>query len=360
MDGRRGVFQPPARRWFVQASETFAEKAPPPPLDAALVRRADLASNLDLLGRDYRVAGPALGAVVPVLRGHFHTMQLRPGLVLHRTRVCDLYDMQTSVWLNPALKLTLVIDGATDMAFGTREFRFGPQRDGRGRLRHQATLLSLAEPDRFRRQWRRGRHESKVSLTLLPEWLEQEAVDDGPAVERLRAFRRCHLAVAQWEPSARAVGLAHQIVHAPPLTAPLARLYLESRAIELVAEALAVVAGAPVPEAPTLSTREHRRLRELCDLLDRGEADGWSLADIARHVGMSATTLQRAFRRFSGQTLSGYVRGRKLDHARDALERDGVSVAQAAALAGYTTAANFATAFRRRYGTTPRGLRARC
>ncbi|MFQ6685116.1 helix-turn-helix domain-containing protein, partial [Bordetella pertussis] len=37
----------------------------------------------------------------------------------------------------------------------------------------------------------------------------------------------------------------------------------------------------------------------------------------------------------------------------------GLSVAQAACLAGYTSAANFATAFRRAFGVTPGQLRAR-
>jgi AraC-like DNA-binding protein len=42
--------------------------------------------------------------------------------------------------------------------------------------------------------------------------------------------------------------------------------------------------------------------------------------------------------------------------AREALERDGMSVAQAAYIAGYTSAANFATAFRRFFGTTPENV----
>ncbi|WP_246767099.1 helix-turn-helix domain-containing protein, partial [Bordetella pertussis] len=53
------------------------------------------------------------------------------------------------------------------------------------------------------------------------------------------------------------------------------------------------------------------------------------------------------------------LRGARLTRARLGLERDGLSVAQAACLAGYTSAANFATAFRRAFGVTPGQLRAR-
>jgi AraC-like DNA-binding protein len=48
---------------------------------------------------------------------------------------------------------------------------------------------------------------------------------------------------------------------------------------------------------------------------------------------------------------------RKLECARDALERGTLSIGEAAFLAGYTSAANFTTAFRRAFGILPRSLR---
>jgi AraC-like DNA-binding protein len=43
--------------------------------------------------------------------------------------------------------------------------------------------------------------------------------------------------------------------------------------------------------------------------------------------------------------------------ARQALEQEGRSVGEAADIAGYTSAANFATAFKRHFGITPRQCR---
>jgi AraC-like DNA-binding protein len=54
-----------------------------------------------------------------------------------------------------------------------------------------------------------------------------------------------------------------------------------------------------------------------------------------------------------------HLREGRLQRARQALERDGVTVGQAALVAGYTSAANFATAYRRRFGTPPKLARAR-
>lgn len=76
-------------------------------------------------------------------------------------------------------------------------------------------------------------------------------------------------------------------------------------------------------------------------------------------AGLNPNSLQRVFRAVQRVTIFEYVRSRKLDGAREALERDNVSVGEAAYLAGYTSSANFATAFRRRFGVSPRQIRDR-
>ena len=339
---------------FVYTPEPFAT-APD-----RLIRHDQLTQDVNLVGHGYRFGGRPLQQGEAVLEGRFQVHQLRPGLILQRTRVRDLHDMETSLTLKPGLKIGLVVEGQSELSMGHLDFSLGPRRDQRGQLHNAGVLVSLAEPDQFRRRWRRGRLESKVSLTLLPEWLDQAGVDDDQALERVRSFQSQHLAQINWQPSARAQALAHQIVHAPAPGGLLEQLYLESRAVELIAEAIALIAKLPQAPSSDLRPREHRRLRELQALLDSGAADDWSLACIAQHAGMSASSLQRAFRAYSGHNLFDYLRGRRLDTAREALARDGLSVLQAAEIAGYGSAANFATAFKRRFGQTPSSLRARC
>lgn len=339
---------------FAPTPETFA----PPP--ERLIRREQLTQDVDLVGHGYHFGGRPLQTAEAVLEGRFQVHQLRPGLILQRTRVRDLHDMETSLTLKPGLKIGLVVEGQTELSMGHLDFNLGPRRDDRGRMQNTGVLVSLAEPDQFRRRWRRGRLESKVSLTLLPEWLEQAGGHDDQAMDRVRDFQSRHLNQVDWQPSARAQALAHQIVHAPAPGGLLEQLYLESRAVELIAEAVALITKLPQGMDAGLRPREHRRIRELQALLDSGAADSWGLARIAQHAGMSASSLQRAFRAYSGHSLFDYLRGRRLDAAREALTREGASVAQAAELAGYGSAANFATAFKRRFGQTPSSLRARC
>ncbi|MDQ8023453.1 MAG: AraC family transcriptional regulator [Moraxellaceae bacterium] len=150
---------------------------------------------------------------------------------------------------------------------------------------------------------------------------------------------------------------------APPVYANgLESLYLESRAIELVADAigqLGQLAATISPGGSSLGIRSRQRLHALREWLDSGAADTLSLEDIARHAGLNAHSLQQQFRVTFGSTIFEYQRNRRLDIARIALETQAVSIAQAAWQAGYGSAANFATAFRRRFGLTPRQAQAR-
>lgn len=346
---------------FAQRAQTFAGVAR---ADAVLgerwLRKADLTRTVDLVGGDYSFDGPPLPDDQPVLQGLFHTEELRPGLVVHRTRVTDLADLRTSLLLQPGLKVVLVLDGACDITLGGHHLRLGPGHPSDGRPAQVGALMSLAEPDRFTRHWRLGRQESKVSITLRHDWLDHGGLlDEGPGLDAVRRFREEHLSRQDWQPSQRAQALARQMVHMPALQPFLRRLYLESRAVELVAEALgglqpATPARADLAAAGAgLSVRDHRRLNELRAQLDRCDAALPDLATMARQVGMSMASLQRKFRLLTGQPLVGYVRARRLIQARLALERDGISIEQAAERAGYTSAANFATAFRRQHGLPP-------
>jgi AraC-like DNA-binding protein len=60
------------------------------------------------------------------------------------------------------------------------------------------------------------------------------------------------------------------------------------------------------------------------------------------------------FRISENQSIFEYVRTLRLERAFAALRSGEVTVQEASAIAGYSTAANFATAFRRQFATTPR------
>ncbi|WP_459618140.1 helix-turn-helix transcriptional regulator [Bordetella sp. 2513F-2] len=320
----------------------------------ALVRGQRL---LDLSGcstSQYRLSVPQ--AEQPVLQGVFDTVRLRSGLVVHSVDARDLQTLTVQSTLKAGIRLALVVGGRADVSFGPRRMLLGPECRPGGEAR--GMMISLRHAETFCRRSRQGGSERTVSILMPPQWLEQ-AIPDAAETAAVRRFADTHLAVHTWLLAAPALRLAEQILHPPALVPALRELYLEARALDLIVQALASLSDAPLESDGRPRPREYQRMREVRELLDSGQADELTLEQIACRAGMSVNTLQRHFRAAWGTTVFEYLREARLARARVALERDGVSVAQAAWIGGYTSPANFATAFRRRYGLAPGRVRAR-
>ena len=89
--------------------------------------------------------------------------------------------------------------------------------------------------------------------------------------------------------------------------------------------------------------------RFLADKLD----EPFTIADLARHCGVSLRTLEKAMIDNRGVTPVAHVRNARLDQARHALEADGGAVADVAHRLGFRSATTFALAFRKRFGVPP-------
>ncbi|WP_255991426.1 helix-turn-helix transcriptional regulator [Chitinolyticbacter albus] len=275
---------------------------------------------------------------------------LRDGLTAHCSDTVHAHQGQQL--LEPHLDLVLMLEGEADVHYGRQPFHFGMQRTRSG-MRHEAVLLSVAEPDVFTRHAPAARPERKISIAIAPAWLDACGLDDQPAHRDILAFCGRHLAISRWQPSARQLALAEQLLQPDTLVPALARLQQESHAIELVSGALGQLA-VPDTGLPRIASQRMQRLRQL---LDSGHADEWSLPMLASEFGVAVNTLQQHFKQAFGCTVFDYQRRRRLQAARAELATGRVSVTEAALNAGYNSPANFATAFRRAFGISPRDCR---
>lgn len=129
----------------------------------------------------------------------------------------------------------------------------------------------------------------------------------------------------------------------------------------LVMEGLALqLTGYGLPEQVPLpgrrtrpSSQQHQRLEAVRQLLEFAPTEHYSLAELASRAAMSPSGLRSKFRATYGMSVFGYLRRCRLNLARHYLEQ-GYSVQQAAHRSGYRHATNFATAFRREFGVSPR------
>jgi transcriptional regulator GlxA family with amidase domain len=78
-----------------------------------------------------------------------------------------------------------------------------------------------------------------------------------------------------------------------------------------------------------------------------------TVEELARLVGTHEKRLSRAFRDNLGQTAGEYIRETRLKTAQRFLRDTSMSICDIAEEIGFSTAANFATAFRERFDMTP-------
>ena len=132
--------------------------------------------------------------------------------------------------------------------------------------------------------------------------------------------------------------------------------------IDAISRALAIrllTAHAVTPQAPAnrggLSRPALRRVLEFIDSnLDRSLA----LKDLAGISGLSVDHFARAFRESTGAPPHRYLVGRRLNHARELLERTDRPIADIAQTLGFTDQSHLTNLFRRHFGSTPARARA--
>lgn len=323
------------------------------------------------------------GAKTP-LEGSFQVLTMRPGLVLRRADVRDCGDNVVRSTLTPGLKLIVLEHGDVELEFGHHHLHLqGPAAGDT----LQARLLMLTQPARFMRRAARNHRERSITLTATPEWLRDAgllplaASADGPAASvagadiddvtlanaedasAIPAFLTTHLALHTWTLTPRGVTLAQRIARPPEHEDGVDQLMLESRCLALLGEGLRDVAlratGQPASApAGRIDPRHAKRLLDLRARMDAGLISGdGALPDLAAQAGLSIRALQQGFLALTGTSAVQYLRIQRLKAAQRALLRQGISVSQAATLAGYSSAANFATAFKRLFGVSPRDVR---
>ncbi len=135
---------------------------------------------------------------------------------------------------------------------------------------------------------------------------------------------------------------------------------IESALIELLVPVLASSGGAAAQGgADGLRARQFDRI---CRMLESRLGDPkLTVHSIAAMEGVSVRYLQQLFSR-SGQTVTGYIKGRRLERAKSELESPlhaQLSITEIGFRWGFSQSAHFSRAYRERFGEAPRETRSR-
>ncbi|WP_250958312.1 helix-turn-helix domain-containing protein [Rhizobium sp. CG5] len=326
-----------------------------------LVKTQEFLDHMRRQNKSIRVIEPKLDVNEDMLRGRFAAMTLRKGLSVRFSDVVNLCDLTTESELQPHLSIKLFLEGGVDARIGGKQIPMPHRSADAARWIPSATIFSQKSPENFQRRAMIGDRIRKFNIVIEPDWLESGDVFCDPTATAIKRFTDGHLSLVSWEPSPVVVGLVLQAMNPPSFEPFLHRLYVESRVLGIVAESFRMIAGQRVPSkdaiGPPLKPAERRKLDKAEEFIRVCRGRLPTVEELAAAAGVSVNTLQRLFHIAHRSTVFSYVRTHKLNEARAALESGGLTITQAAFVAGYTSAANFSTAFKRQFGFTPKAAR---
>lgn len=146
--------------------------------------------------------------------------------------------------------------------------------------------------------------------------------------------------------------IVEQMQHIP-YNGSLRKLYLEGKALELLAFHLNCVGNERQRIHSKLSAEDVRCLREAKEILSHAWRQPPSLLELSRRIGLNDFKLKLGFKELYGTTVFGYVRGQRMNEARRMLEQGKANVSEAAIMVGYHNLSHFSAMFRKTFGYNP-------
>lgn len=134
------------------------------------------------------------------------------------------------------------------------------------------------------------------------------------------------------------------------------RLYMESKALELICATLERVGADARPGHPPLSRSDVERIREAKRLLVEDIIDPPGIKELSKLTGINEFKLKHGFREIFGCPIYQYLRTHRMESARNMLGDTDTTVGTVAAMVGYTNMSHFIAAFRNQFGVTPGAL----
>ncbi len=288
-----------------------------------------------------------------LIRGYFCNRDFRHGLKLSCSNTREEHAFRSRSTHEAGLSCIFFLQGRVGVRIGDRRFDFNGA-GARGMMSGAGVLKACAQP--FERITEAAQNVSHLVVTASPDWLSNSGFEQRVSQSSNLSRGQSKVAAQQWNPGQRLTDLINQVFSPSVLVPELLDLYLEARSIDIVSETLATLmqGDAALASSERLDRHSQMRLQRARDFIMENPDLALSVDLIARQAGVSASGLQRLFQKSESCSVFDYVRQVRLDKAHELLLAGHSSVQEISAMAGYKNPANFATAFKRRFGLTPR------
>ncbi|AFM23198.1 helix-turn-helix transcriptional regulator [Desulfomonile tiedjei] len=277
---------------------------------------------------------------------------LRPGLTISYVDLYLAKDTELSLQLSePAVAFGSLIE-----ASGTRGIIDGKGITAEARISSRINMVSVVQGKEWILRLAGGqRHRMfriQITKQIIRELIgEYDEMIAGPLRHILSSSSSAHDCL-QENLTATGEYLAYQILQCP-LEGVARRLFMESKALEMIAYELEEFSGNVSGAKVIRNLQETERLYRAKSILEAEFVNPPALFQLSRRIGLNDFKLKAGFREVFGNTVFGYVRQLRMEKARALLEGSDLSVTQIALEVGYNSFGHFAAAFRKSFGIPP-------
>ncbi|WP_149273978.1 helix-turn-helix transcriptional regulator [Pareuzebyella sediminis] len=132
-------------------------------------------------------------------------------------------------------------------------------------------------------------------------------------------------------------------------------LYIKGKVYELISLYFNKGEGTDVEQCPFLVDEDNvRRIRMAKEIMIARMAEPPTLTELSDEIGLSLKKLKEGFKQIYGDSVFSFLFDYKMEYARKMLETGQHNVNEVGLKVGYSTASHFISAFRKKYGTTPK------
>jgi len=131
------------------------------------------------------------------------------------------------------------------------------------------------------------------------------------------------------------------------------KLYVKAKAYEMLS--LYFGQKEDKQSCPFLDSEDNvEKIKKAKQIVISNMAEPPSLQELADEIGLSLPKLKEGFKHIYGESVFNFLLDYKLEYARKQLLSKKYNVAEISSMVGYSTASHFISAFKKKYGTTPK------
>lgn len=132
-------------------------------------------------------------------------------------------------------------------------------------------------------------------------------------------------------------------------------LYIKGKVYELISLYFNKSDDADIEQCPFLVDEDNvRRIRKAKEIIISRMAEPPTLTELSEEIGLSLKKLKEGFKQIYGDSVFSFLFDYKMEYARKMLETGKHNVNEVGLRVGYSTASHFISAFKKKYGTTPK------